>query len=98
MTTTTQYIQAPSKLDSVLAYCVELSDENKHKVCLIQDIARIRRLMQFEPMSPKVFEAYYTADTLQLEIVVYALTVELNTYMYEQRCKEQNQSLQDADF
>ena len=93
-----QYLQAPTKLQSVLSYCNELSDEKKHKVCLIQDIARIRRLMEFEPMSSKVFYTYYDADTLQLEILVYALTVELNTYMYKQRCKEQNQPLQGADF
>jgi len=93
-----QYLQAPTKLQSVLSYCNELSDEKKHKVCLIQDIARIRRLMEFEPMSSKVFYTYYDADTLQLEILVYALTIQLNTYMYEQRVKDSEQPLQGADF
>jgi len=93
MIRTSQYTQAPSKLRSVLNYCNELSDESKHKVCLIQDIARMRRLIQLEPMSLKVFQTYYDADTLQLEILVYALTVHTNTYMYEQRVKEQNQQL-----
>jgi len=98
METVRQYIQAPSKLQSVLNYCNELSDEKKHKVCLIQDIARIRRLMEFEPMSSKVFYTYYDADTLQLEILVYALTIQLNTDMYEQRVKDSEQPLQGADF
>jgi len=97
MGTITQYIQAPSKLQSILNYCVELSDISKEKVCLIQDIARMRRLMQIPPMSVAVFEAHYNADVLHLEMMVYAMSIALNTYMYEQRCKE-NPPLQGADF
>jgi hypothetical protein len=86
-----QYIQAPSKLQSVLNYCVELSDINKQKVCLIQDIARMAKLMKYPPMSEQTFEEFYNMSILHLEVAQYAVTIELNTYMYKQ-------PLQGADF
>ena len=98
MTTITQYIQAPSKLQSVLSYCVELNDDAKHKVCVIEDIARMRRLLGMPPMSSAAFDAHYNADILHLETLAYALQIAVNTHMYEQRVKNGNEPLQGADF
>lgn len=81
----------PSKLDQVLSYCTELSDESKTKVTMIQDIARLYKLLQAPPLSPANFYALYEMDESILSAVQHNAQVEWNTHQYRS-------TIQGADF
>jgi len=75
----------PSKLDQVLAYCNNLSDEDKEKVCIIQDIAKIGRALGNPKMTTENFELLFEMPIVVLEHVQHAAQAELNTYEYKMR-------------
>lgn len=78
-------IVGPSKLDQVLAYCNQLNDENKQRVCIIQDIAKIGKLLGHPRMSLENFEGLYEMPIVILEAVQQNIQIELNTYEYQTR-------------
>jgi hypothetical protein len=81
----TQYVPTivgPTKLEQVLAYCYELSDESKEKVCIIQDIAKLGKLIGHAPMSPENFYTMYEMPVSILEAVHHNVQVEWNTAQY----------------
>ena len=88
MITTLNYVPTsvgPSKLDLVLAYCSELTDENKEKVCIITDIARIGRLLGNPPLSTENFYTLYDMALPILEAVQHNAQVQWNTEQYHKR-------------
>ena len=76
---------APSKLEIVLSYCTELSDESKTKVCIITDIARIGKLLGNPPLSPHNFYTLYDMQLPILEAVQHSAQVQYNTESYHKR-------------
>lgn len=76
---------APSKLDQVLAYCPDLCDESKQKVCIITDIAKLGRLLENPPLTPHNFYHLYDMSIVVLEAVQHNLQVDLNTREYKAR-------------
>lgn len=86
----------PSKLDKVLASCVELSDKSKEKVCIITDIARLKKLLGAkEDMPPSYFYDAYEAPIEALECIQHAHQVEYNTVLYRRSMKDK---VQGEDF
>lgn len=88
METITNYVPTevgPSKLDQILAEAPEMTDENKERVCIITDIARIGKLMGVKPMSAHNFYALYDMPMPVLEAVQHHAQVELNTWEYNKR-------------
>jgi len=78
----TQYVPTmvgPTKLEQVLAYCIALSDESKEKVCIIQDIAKLGKMLGHKPMTPENFYAMYEMPVSILESVQHSVQVEYNT-------------------
>ena len=82
----------PSKLDQVLAYCVELSEENKQKVCIIQDIAKLGKLLNYVKMPPDHFYTIYEQEIPVLEGVQFKMQIEWNTEEYKVRLNELHKS------
>lgn len=72
----------PSKLEQALAYCTELSDESKTKVTMIQDIARLYKLLECPPLSPHNFYALYDMDDSMLSAIQHNAQIEWNTKQY----------------
>lgn len=86
--TTTNYVPTsvgPSKLDQILAEAPDMTDENKQRVCIIQDIAKIGRLLGNPPMTTHNFYTLYEMPILILETIQHNAQVELNTYEYNVR-------------
>jgi hypothetical protein len=54
----------PSSLE--ILPLAELSDENKTKVCLIQDISKAEKLAGIKPMNGTRFDYYYDLDAEEL--------------------------------
>jgi len=79
------YVVVPSKLDQVLSYCNELSDELKEKVILITDIARLGKLLGNPPMSAKNFDVLMEMPIPILEAVQHNIQIEWNTQNYRRR-------------
>ena len=75
----------PTKLDQVLAYCPELSNVNKEKVCVIADIAKLGKLLEMTPICTKTFDEMYEKDIPVLEGVQQALQAQWNTVQYHRR-------------
>lgn len=75
----------PSKLDQVLAYCPELSDENKEKVILITDIARLGKLLGNPPLRPSNYYILYEMSLPILEAIQHNIQIEWNTVNYKRR-------------
>ena len=78
----TQYVPTmvgPTKLEQVLAYCVALSDESKEKVCLIQDIAKLGKMLGHPPMTAENFYNMYEMPVAIIESVQHSIQVEYNT-------------------
>jgi len=74
-----------TKLDQVLAYCNNLDNENKEKVCIIQNIAKIGKSLGNPSMSLDNFELLFEMPIHILEHVEHAAQIELNTYLYKQK-------------
>ena len=74
-----------TKLDKVLAYCSELSDEGKERVCIIEDISKTGRLVGQNLITEKTFDKLYDAPIHLLEALQHNIQVELNTYEYKLR-------------
>jgi hypothetical protein len=81
----------PSKLDQVLSYCTELSDESKTKVAMIEDIAKLYKLIGSPPLSPANFYALYDMHESILSAIQHNAQIEWNTLQYRS-------SIQGADF
>ncbi len=81
----------PSKLDQVLAYCTNLSDESRIKVTIIEDIARLYRLLESPPLTPHNFYALYDMDESMLSAIQHNAQIEWNTKQYRS-------TIQGADF
>jgi hypothetical protein len=75
----------PSKLAQVLAYCNKLDDESKQRVCIIEDIAKIGRLLGNPPISTENFYTLYDMPIPVLEAVQHHAQAELNTYEYKMK-------------
>lgn len=75
---------APSKLDKVLAYCTELSDENKQKVIIIQDIAKLGKLLEYPQLSSQSFYQLYELPTVVLEATLHNIQIDYNTKRYKE--------------
>ena len=79
----TQYVPTmvgPTKLEQVLAYCIALSDESKEKVCIIQDIVKIGKMLGHPPIAPQQFYDMYEMPVGILERVQHSIQVEYNTH------------------
>lgn len=72
----------PTKLDQVLAYCVDLVDDSKEKVCIIQDIAKLGKMLGHKPMTPENFYTMYEMPAGILAAVHHNVQVEWNTAQY----------------
>lgn len=79
------YLATPTKLDIVLSYCSELSDESKEKFCIMQDILKIGKLLGKENITPKEFYIMYDLPTNILEVIQHNLQVEYNTSLYRRQ-------------
>jgi len=75
----------PSRLEEILACAPDMTDENKQRVCIITDIAKIGRLLGNPPMSTHNFYTLYDMPIPILEAVQHNAQVELNTYEYNTR-------------
>ena len=75
----------PSKLEQALAYVPDLSDENKQKVCIIEDMARLGKLMGYEPISVSIFDRLYDMSVGLLEANQYNMQIKYNTQDYHER-------------
>ena len=88
MTTTLNYVPTsvgPSRLEEILACAPDMTDENKERVCIITDIARIGKLLGNKPMSAHNFYTMYEMPLPILEAVQHHAQVEWNTYEYNLR-------------
>lgn len=88
MKTITNYVSTsagPSRLEEILADAPDMTDENKQRVCIIQDIAKIGRLLGNPPMTTHNFYTLYEMPIPILEAVQHNAQVELNTYEYNVR-------------
>jgi len=88
MKTTLNYVPTlvgPSRLEEILACAPDMTDENKERVCIITDIARIGKLLGNPPMSPYNFYTLYDMAMPVLEAVQHHAQVEWNTYEYKMR-------------
>jgi len=81
----------PSKLEHVLSYCTELSDDSKTKVSIIEDIAKLYKLMGSPALSPANFYALYDLHESFLSAIQHNAQIELNTMQYRS-------SIQGHDF
>jgi len=72
-------------LDQALAGTPELSDENKKRVCIIEDIARLRKLLGAKPLTPEQFYMLYDMHFTILESIQHNIQVEWNTVEYYSR-------------
>ena len=79
------YFATPTKLDLVLSYCRELSDESKERFCIIQDILKLGKLLGKENISPREFYTMYDLPTNILEVIQHNLQVEYNTSEYRKQ-------------
>jgi hypothetical protein len=88
MTTITNYVPTnvgPSRLEEILAGAPEMTDEDKQRVCIITDIAKIGKLLGNPPMTTHNFYTLYDMPIAILEAVQHNAQVELNTYEYKTR-------------
>jgi hypothetical protein len=75
----------PTKLELALAECKDLSDESKTKVCLIQDIVKIGKLLGVGIPSPEQFNWLYDQSISMLEAIQHNAQIEWNTRDYHNR-------------
>jgi hypothetical protein len=74
----------PSRLEEILACAPDMTDENKEKVCIITDIARLGKLLKHPEITPKNFYTLYETPIQVLEAIQHNFQVELNTNLYKQ--------------
>ena len=75
----------PSKLDEVLAYCVNLEDESKTKLCIIHDLLKLGKYLSYNELTPKGFYKLYDKSILELETIQGIMQAEYNTQIYRAR-------------
>ncbi len=61
-----------------------LSDLDKERVCLIEDINKIQVALGKGPLTPDQFEEFMKSRTLDLELIVHDQSALLNRAKYEQ--------------
>ena len=84
---TTNYVPTsvgPSRLEEILACAPDMTDENKEKVCIITDIARLNKLLQHPEISVVSFYTLYESPLGLLEAIQHILQAEWNTHLYKQ--------------
>jgi hypothetical protein len=69
-------------LKEALAGAPELSDENKERVCMIEDIAKLRKLLGAKPLTADQFYGFYDMPIKMLETIQHFIQVEWNTVQY----------------
>lgn len=74
-------------LKEALAGTPELSDENKERVCIIEDIAKIRQLFGSKPLTAEQFYGFYDMPINMLQSIQHYIQVEWNTVQYYKRLK-----------
>lgn len=74
----------PSRLEEILACAPDMTDENKEKVCIITDIARLGKLLKHPEISVRNFYTLYETPTQVLEAIQHNFQAELNTHLYRQ--------------
>ena len=74
----------PSRLEEILACAPDMTDQNKEKVCIITDIARLNKLLKHPEISVESFYILYDAPAGLLEAIQHTLQVEWNTNLYKQ--------------
>jgi ribosomal protein L7Ae-like RNA K-turn-binding protein len=75
----------PSRLEQALAEAPELSDESKTKVCIIEDMARLGKLMEYQPIDPETFDKLYDMSLGMLEACQHNMQIKWNTRQYHER-------------
>ena len=83
----------PSKLDQVLAYCPELCDESKTKLCIIQDIIKVGKALGKNLPTPLEFYHMYDLSLSMLERIQHDVQVVLNTERYHNRLSPYDSNL-----
>lgn len=61
-------------LNDLLANTQDLSDEDKQKICLIEDIAKTRRILGMEELSTEQFYYLYEKDLAIVWLMCYSFT------------------------
>lgn len=82
----------PTKLEKTLGFCTQLDDVGKEKVCVIQDIAKLLKLLNHKPIDTERFYAMYEVWSM------YQLTVYQMELTNEVRSRSFSQPIQGADF
>ena len=75
----------PSKLDEVLAYCVDLDNVGKEKFCLLQDILKLGKYLCYREITPAGFYKLYDKSIEELEVMQHIMQAEYNTHTYRAR-------------
>lgn len=78
----------PSRLEEILAGAPEMTDENKEKVSIIQDIAKLGKLLCYKNMTAEHFYSIYEMPVTVLEGVQIEMQAEWNTVQYNKRLRE----------
>ena len=60
-----------------------ISDLDKEKVCLIEDINKIQKALGKGPLTPEQFNAFMTMKPIDLELIVHDQQAVLNTDRYK---------------
>lgn len=84
MTTIPETIEIAG-LHNALTGTPELSDENKERVCIIEDLARLRKLLGIKPFTTEQFYLLYDMSLSMLEAIQYNWQIEWNTVEYHKR-------------
>lgn len=74
-----------NKLNDILMNSIELSDENKEKVCIIEDIFKLSTLINNKVNNSEIFYTLYEFSTKTLEEIQYGLQINYNTLQYKKR-------------
>lgn len=85
---TTNYVPThvgPSRLEEILADAPPMTNENKEKVSIIQDIAKLGKLLGYKNMTPEHFYSIYEMPIPVLEGVQHTMQAEWNTEEYKKR-------------
>lgn len=80
----------PSKLElqQALAAAPDLSDESRQKVCIIEDMARLSKLMEYKPIDHQTFDTLYDMSLGMLEACQHNMQIKWNTRDYHTRMFE----------
>jgi hypothetical protein len=74
-------------LKEALAGTPDLSDENKERVCIIEDIAKLRKLLEVKPLTAAQFYELYDLPMKVLDLIHHNTQIEWTTVQYYRRLK-----------